>query len=141
MPSESSDQNGNCSYARGLWRVLVVLSVGLASVGSSRHLEAQATTPAAQAAPAAPTAPTAAQASPSSFQGSVAAGEVSPQPLDLTLDDAIQRGLRNNLGVILSSTQTSAVRGQRLSQLQTLLPSVDADFKQAVAQVDLAAQG
>jgi len=54
------------------------------------------------------------------FQGSVVAGEVSAQPVNLTLDDAIERGLRNNLGVILSGTQTAAVRGQRLSQLQAL---------------------
>ena len=68
-------------------------------------------------------------------------GEVSPQTLDLTLDDAIQRGLRNNLGVILSSTQTAAARGQRMSQLQSLLPSVDANIQEAVEQVDLAAEG
>ena len=68
-------------------------------------------------------------------------GEVSPQPLDLTLDDAIQRGLRNNLGIILSSTQTFAARGQRMSQLQALLPTVDANIKEAAAQVDLAAEG
>jgi outer membrane protein TolC len=89
----------------------------------------------------APAAPTAAQAGPSSFQGSVAVGEVSAQPVDLTLDDAIQRGLKNNLGVILSAAQTAAARGQRLSQLQALLPSVDGSIKEAVAQVDLAAQG
>ena len=69
------------------------------------------------------------------------AGEVSSQPVDLTLDDAIQRGLKNNLGVILSSTQTAAARGQRMSQLQSLLPSVDASFKEAVMQVNLAAEG
>jgi outer membrane protein TolC len=77
----------------------------------------------------------------SSFQGSVAAGEVSAQPIDLTLDEAMQRGLRNNLGVILSGTQTAAARGQRLSQLQALLPEVDFDAKEAVMQTDLAAQG
>ena len=33
-----------------------------------------------------------------SFQGSVTVGS-SAQPIDLTLDDAIQRGLKNNLGV------------------------------------------
>jgi outer membrane protein TolC len=71
----------------------------------------------------------------------VTSGEVSPQPLDLTLDDAIQRGLRNNLGIILSSTQTFAARGQRMSQLQALLPTVDANIKEAAAQVDLAAEG
>jgi len=75
------------------------------------------------------------------FQGSVVAGEVSAQPVNLTLDDAIQRGLRNNLGVILSGTQTAAARGQRLSQLQTLLPSVDASLKESVMESDLPAQG
>jgi len=77
----------------------------------------------------------------SSFQGSVAAGEVSAQPLALSLDDAIQRGLKNNLGVILSGTQTAAARGQRLGQLQALLPSVDASVKEVVMQSDLPAEG
>ena len=48
-----------------------------------------------------------------SFQGSVTTGEVSDQPIDLTLDDAMQRGLRNNLGVILNDTQVAGARGQR----------------------------
>ncbi len=77
----------------------------------------------------------------SSFQGSVTKGEVSPQPIDLTLDDAIQRGLKANLGVILSSAQTAAARGERLSQLQALLPSVDGSLKETVMQVDLPAEG
>ena len=34
-------------------------------------------------------------------------GEVSAQPIGLSLDDAIQRGLKTNLGVILSGTQTA----------------------------------
>jgi outer membrane protein TolC len=76
-----------------------------------------------------------------SYQGSVTAGEASGQTIDLSLDDAIQRGLKNNLGVILSSTQTASARGQRLSQLQSLLPSVDASFKDTVSQVDLPAEG
>ena len=77
----------------------------------------------------------------SPYQGSVAAGEVSAQPIDLTLDDAIQRGLKNNLGVILSGVQTASARGQRLSQLQALLPAVDFSAKETVMQADLAAQG
>jgi outer membrane protein TolC len=71
----------------------------------------------------------------------VTASEASGQPIDLSLDDAIQRGLKNNLGVILSGTQTASARGQRLSQLQSLLPSVDASFKDTVAQTDLPAEG
>jgi outer membrane protein TolC len=43
--------------------------------------------------------------------------------------------------VILSSQQTAASRGARLSQLQSLLPSVDFKAQETVAQVDLPAQG
>lgn len=82
------------------------------------------------------TAPTA-----QSYQGSVVTGEVSAQTIDLSLDDAIERGLKTNLGVILSGTQTAAARGQKLSQLQTLLPSVDASAKETVMQIDLPAEG
>jgi outer membrane protein TolC len=77
----------------------------------------------------------------SSFQGSVATGEVSAQPISLTLDEAMERGLKTNLGVILSGAQTAAARGERLSQLQALLPSVDASAKETVIQIDLPAEG
>jgi outer membrane protein TolC len=71
----------------------------------------------------------------------VATGDASAQSIGLSLDDAIQRGLQTNLGVILSGTQTAAARGQRLSQLQLLLPAVDASAKEAVMQADLPAEG
>ena len=77
----------------------------------------------------------------SSFQGSVTKGEASAQTIDLSLDDAIRRGLQTNLGIILSGTQTSAARGERMSQLQSLLPSVDFTAKEAAAQTDLPALG
>jgi outer membrane protein TolC len=77
----------------------------------------------------------------SPFQGSVTQGEVSPQPIGLSLDEAMQRGLRANLGVILSGTQTAAARGERLSQLQALLPSVDFNAKESVMEADLPAEG
>ena len=77
----------------------------------------------------------------SSFQGSVATGEVSAQPVNLSLDEAIQRGLKNNLGIILSGTQIANARGQRLSELQALLPEVDANIKETVMQSDLPAEG
>jgi outer membrane protein TolC len=76
-----------------------------------------------------------------SFQGSVTTGEATGQVLNLRLDDAIERGLKDNLGVILSASQTQSARGQRLSELQTLLPSVDASAKETVMQSDLPAEG
>lgn len=94
------------------------------------------------------TVPTAGQAPPQapplnagSFQGSIVKGEASPQPIGLSLDDAVQRGLNTNLGIILSGTETATARAQRLSQLQSLLPSMDFDAKESIQQVDLPSQG
>jgi outer membrane protein TolC len=86
--------------------------------------------------PTLPSPPTAAD-----FQGGVTKGQPSAQPIDLSLDDAIQRGLQSNLGIILSGTQTSGARAARLSQLQSLLPSVDFTAKEVASQVDLPAEG
>ena len=89
--------------------------------------------PAGEATPVGPTA--------QSFQGSLPTGEATGQTIDLSLDDAIERGLKTNLGMILSGTQTAAARGQRLSELQALLPEVDFKAQESLAQVDLPAQG
>jgi outer membrane protein TolC len=94
----------------------------------------------AQELPSAAAAPSTAPA-PSDFKGSVPAGKVSAEPLQLSLDDAIRRGLRYNLGMILSGTQTAAARAQRLSELQALLPSLDFKATEAELQTDLPAQG
>ncbi len=82
------------------------------------------------------TAPTAA-----SFQGSVPTGEATAQPIELSLDDAIRRGLKTNLGIILSGTQTASARGARLNELQSLLPTVEFKAQETLTQVDLPAQG
>jgi outer membrane protein TolC len=132
MPSKYLQKNVLCSCVRKPALGLALLVAGLMLVLGARESVAQ-TAPGP--------APTAAPPSVSSFQGSVPVGEASSQTLDLTLDDAIQRGLKNNLGVILSGNQSSAARGQRVSQLQSLLPSIDANIKEAEMQVDLAAEG
>jgi outer membrane protein TolC len=107
--------------------------LALLGVFSAIAINLAAQTPAVPTQSAGPTA--------SSFQGSVATGEASAQAIDLSLDDAIQRGLKTNLGILLSSTQTIQARGQRLSQLQSLLPSVDGSLKEADMQTDLPAEG
>jgi outer membrane protein TolC len=119
-----------------------VLALGLTAAGTAR-LNAQR-----QGGPALPSAqtiqtsvPTAAPSTASSFQGSVPSGQATDQTIDLTLDDAIQRGLKNNLGVILSGQQTAGARAERLSSLQALLPSIDANQKVSIQQIDLAALG
>jgi outer membrane protein TolC len=131
-----SKQNTESLCARttmaGLRRVLTLAAV-LAPV-----LALEGPRLAAQSVPSTgvSTAPTA-----QSYQGSVTAGEASAQPIELSLDDAMQRGLKNNLGAILSEKQTAQMRGERLSQLQALLPEVDFKAQESVAEVDLAAEG
>ncbi len=112
-------------------RIAHAVLAGLAAAGAHAAVGQSVTPP----------QPTMSQQSTSSFQGSVASGEISAQPIELSLDDAIQRGLKNNLGVILSGTQASGARGQRLSQLQSLLPSVDVSGQVNVLEVDLPAEG
>lgn len=75
------------------------------------------------------------------FHGAVPTGTAQPGTVVLTLEDAIARGLRQNLGLMLSRAQTATVRGQQLQQLQDLLPKVDANLSENLVQTDLAAEG
>ena len=77
----------------------------------------------------------------STYQGSVSDGKLTPGVLPLSLDDAIQRGLRLNLGMILTTQNTLSARGAKLEQLQSLLPTASATVKAAVQETDLQAQG
>jgi outer membrane protein TolC len=61
----------------------------------------------------------------SSFAGSVPAKFV-PGIMPLSLRDAIDRGLKQNLGLLLSNADIRSARGQRWEQLSALLPHVTA---------------
>jgi outer membrane protein TolC len=75
------------------------------------------------------------------FQGSVPMGVASPTPLSLTLRDAIDRGLRNNLGLLLSGQASESARGERLRSLSALLPQVTGEVSENVEQIDLRTRG
>ena len=79
--------------------------------------------------------------SPDSFKGSVVSGTATAGVISLSLDEAIQRGLRTNLGIILQSSSTLNANGQRLEQLQALLPTVTGSASYNVEQINLAAYG
>ena len=75
------------------------------------------------------------------FTGSVTEGKVSPEVLPLSFKDAIDRGLRNNLGMLLQSDSIIAARGQRWKELSDLLPNLSAGVSETAAQQNLAALG
>ncbi|HEY1577240.1 MAG TPA: TolC family protein [Terracidiphilus sp.] len=86
--------------------------------------------------------PTIPQAPPqSAYQGSVVTQPATSGVLELTIKDAVLTGLKNNLGIILSGQNVNQAGGQRLQQLQKLLPTVNGTFKESVQQVNLKAQG
>lgn len=75
------------------------------------------------------------------YKGSLVEGKSTGTTMDLSLDEAIKRGLRNNLGVILQGAAQKNANGQRLEELQALLPTVTGAASINVQQVNLAAYG
>ena len=61
--------------------------------------------------------------------------------LHLSLEDALNRGLKQNLGTLLASEDIRASRGSRWQQLSTLLPNVTTTSYADGSQVDLAEFG
>lgn len=73
--------------------------------------------------------------------GSVPSGMATPDVLPLTISDAIDRALRQNLGVLLGGDAVLAARGESWQERSRLLPSLSARVAENAAQVNLAAQG
>ena len=112
-------------------RVFLLVGI-LLFVSAASRAQAQTTTPSSS---------TPGQAIPgtggvSPFAGSVPAKPV-PGVLPLSLRDAIDRGLKQNLGALLSNADIRSARGQRWEQLSALLPLLTATPYAAVSQINL----
>lgn len=75
------------------------------------------------------------------YAGSVAGATVTPEPLPLTLQGALERGLRFNLGVIALEEQVESARGARMRSLRALMPHVDVRVDEVRQTRNLAAFG
>jgi outer membrane protein TolC len=76
----------------------------------------------------------------SPFAGSVP-GRAVPGVLPLSLRDAIDRGLKQNLGALLSNADIRSARGQRWEQLSALLPHATASPAVVASEINLAQLG
>jgi len=76
----------------------------------------------------------------SPFAGSVPA-KLTPGVLPLSLQDAVTRGLKQNLGLLISNTGIRSARGQRWEELSALLPHVTAAPAVVASEVNLAQLG
>jgi outer membrane protein TolC len=77
----------------------------------------------------------------SPFSGSVPQSKATGTVIPLSFSDALDRGLRNNLGLLLQSDNQIAARGQRWRELSQLLPNLSVNISENVQQTNLAALG
>jgi outer membrane protein TolC len=75
------------------------------------------------------------------FMGGVPQGTASPEPLALSIVDAIRRGLDHNLGVLQAEESVDRARAARWLALTELLPHVEASVSQSRRTNNLEAFG
>ena len=119
----------------------VVLTLGLiAATPAVAQLPLSAPTPGGPEQPAQPLSP--AQRPPNdAFNGSGLVEKPVPGTIKISILDAIDRGLRHNLGLLLSQEQTESARAQHRQVLSALLPNITGNVSESVNQINLAAFG
>ena len=110
------------------------LLVALCILPIDASMSAQTNTPAV-------TLPSTPAQTQNAFSGSVASGPASSGPLSLSLDEALKRGLRYNLGAINSQQGFRLAHGESTVALSQLLPHLSANALEIDQQIDLAAFG
>jgi outer membrane protein TolC len=75
------------------------------------------------------------------FFGGVTSGQATPGVIPLSLREALDRGLKYNLGVLTSQHAAQQAQGARLRTLSELLPTLNIRTAETVQQVNLAALG
>ncbi|HME34918.1 MAG TPA: TolC family protein [Candidatus Sulfotelmatobacter sp.] len=78
---------------------------------------------------------------PNPFLGSQPEGKATGDVLQIDFKDAIDRGLRNNLGLLLAGDQAQFARGERWKELSELLPNLSARVQEDAQTQSLAALG
>lgn len=73
--------------------------------------------------------------------GDVVVERAQPGPLSLSIDEAVDRSLQHNVGILLSVQNQRLVHGQVLQVKNNLLPSLTAEARTSALQVNLAALG
>src|SRR5579864_5310087 len=75
------------------------------------------------------------------FNGSTPVGEATPASLSLTLDDAIARGLKTNIGLLTRDNSSTNARVDKMRLLTALLPTVTGGVSMTEQQTNLATFG
>ena len=78
---------------------------------------------------------------PPPFLGGIPSGTLGPEPLQLTILDAINRGLEHNLGLLLANDNVNHATSERTNALAALLPDISGRVSETRQVVNLAAFG
>lgn len=68
-------------------------------------------------------------------------GTASTAPIPLSLREAMDRGIKTNLGLLISDSSSEIARGQRIHSLSALLPSINGQVSQTEEQLSLSTIG
>jgi outer membrane protein TolC len=117
----------------------IVISL-LAAVPAAAQTSLPGTTQASSVQQAQPFTP-AQTPLPDTFSGSAMIDPPVPQIISLSLLDAIDRGLKHNLGLLLSQQQSQSARAEHRRSLSAMLPNMGAGISNSVNQINLAAFG
>ena len=71
------------------------------------------------------------------YAGSIPQGKATPEVLDLTVDDALDRGLKYNLGLYLAARVTEQAGASHLQALSALLPVLNGSFSEENQRINL----
>lgn len=75
------------------------------------------------------------------YQGSVPAGTVTNATVHLALQDALQRALKYNFGIVTATENAHAASAERIAALSELLPSINAAAQETLEQTSLSSIG
>jgi outer membrane protein TolC len=128
---------------RYLQPTVVAIVMLAAFCGPARYAHPQeiAELPAAPTPQVTATTPAQIPAEAMRFRGGVTVVPATPGALPLSLDDAITRGLKFNLQILLANQTERSVRGQISTVLYYLLPNMRASGYTRTQEIDLAALG
>ena len=75
------------------------------------------------------------------YSGSIPQGKATNEVIELTIDDALDRGLKYNLGLYLSDQTTAEARAARVRSLSALLPNISGAFAEELQRLNLKSFG
>ena len=75
------------------------------------------------------------------YAGSIPQGRTTAETIEITIEDALQRGLKYNLGLYLADRVTQQSRAAHLRALSDMLPVINGSFSEEEQKINLKALG